>query len=140
MGSTDREEAAAMVPETDGTSDAGRSPRKRARPKVAVRVIKKRTGGAALVEWDHKRAYVPTEEVANGKVDADALDAAVPDSLAWEELITITVTPAMVAEGLYRRNIYKASELTHQAVRAAFLEALSENATALFAKAKEVST
>ncbi len=92
-----------------------------------------------MVEWDHKRAYVPTEEVSNGKVSADALEAAVPDSLPWEELIEITVTPAMVAEGLYRRNIYKYSQLTHQAVRAAFYEALSGDATALFAKAKEVS-
>ena len=92
-----------------------------------------------MVEWDHKRAYVPTEEVSNGKVSADALEAAVPDSLAWEELIEITVTPAMVAEGLYRRNIYRYSELSHQAVRAAFLEALSADANALFAKAKEVS-
>jgi len=139
MGSTDRDETATVVSKADGASDGGRSPRKRARPKVAVKVISKRTGGAALVEWDHKRAYVPTEEVSNGKVSADALEAAVPDSLAWEELIEITVTPAMVAEGLYRRNIYRYSELSHQAVRAAFLEALSADATALFAKAKEVS-
>lgn len=139
MGSTDRKEEAALVSETNGASDAGSRPRKRPQRKVSVKVISKRTGGAALVEWDHKRSYVPTEEVANGKVNKDALDAAVPDSLAWEELISITITPAMVAEGLYRRNIYKASELTHQAVRAAFLEALSADATALFAKAKEVS-
>ena len=139
MGSSDRKEEATMVSKADGASDGGHSPRKRSRPKVGVKVISKRTGGAALVEWDHKRAYVPTEEVSNGKVSADALEAAVPDSLAWEELIEITVTPAMVAEGLYRRNIYKASELTHQAVRAAFLEALSQDATALFSKAKEVS-
>ncbi len=139
MGPTDREEATTVVSKADGTSDAGRSPRKRSRPKIAVKVISRRTGGAALVEWDHKRAYVPTAEVANGKVSADALEAAVPDSLAWEELIEITVTPAMVAEGLYRRNIYKASELSYQAVRAAFLEALSQDASALFSKAKEVS-
>ncbi len=139
MGSTDRDETATVVSKADGASDGGRSPRKRSRPKVAVKVISKRTGGAALVEWDHKRAYVPTEEVSNGKVSADALDAAVPDSLAWEELIEITITPAAVAEGLYRRNIYRYSELSYQAVRAAFLEALSQDANALFAKAKEVS-
>lgn len=139
MGSTDRGQETAVVSKADGKSDAGRSPRKRTRPKVAVKVISKRTGGAALVEWDHKRAYVPTEEVSNGKVSADALDAAVLDSLPWEELIVITITPAMVAEGLYRRNIYKASQLTHQDVRAAFYEALSDDATALFAKATEVS-
>lgn len=139
MGSSDRKEEATVVSKADGKSDGGRSPRKRSRPKVAVKVISKRTGGAALVEWDHKRAYVPTEEVSNGKVSAEALDAAVPDSLAWEELIEITITPAVVAEGLYRRNIYRYSDLSYQAVRAAFLEALSGDATALFAKAKEVS-
>ena len=139
MDETDRKQEAAVVQKADGTRDAGRSPRKRTRPKVAVKVISKRTGGAALVEWDHKRAYVPTEEVSNGKVSADALDAAVLDSLAWEELIQITITPAMVAEGLYRRNIYKYSELSYQAVRAALLEALSTDANALFSKAKEVS-
>ena len=139
MGSVDRQEEAAVVPETDGTSDARSRTRKRPQRKISVKVISKRTGGAALVEWDNKRAYVPTEEVVNGKVSKDALDAAVLDSLAWEELIKITITPAMVAEGLYRRNIYKASELTYQAVRAAFYEALSADATALFAKAREVS-
>lgn len=77
--------------------------------------------------------------MASGKVSAEALDAAVLDSLPWEELIEITITPAEVAEGLYKRNIYKASELTYQAVRAAFYEALSSDATALFAKAREVS-
>lgn len=139
MDDTDRKEEATVVSKADGKSDAGRGPRKRSRPKVTVKVISRRTGGAALVEWDHKRAYVPTAEVANGKVSAEALEAAVLDSLAWEELIKITITPAMVADGLYRRNIYRYSELSYQAVRAAFLEALSADANALFAKAKEVS-
>jgi hypothetical protein len=77
--------------------------------------------------------------VIDGKVSSDALDAAVPDSLDWKELIMITVTPAMVAEALYRRGIYKASQLTHQDVRAAFLEAISNDAQALFRNAMEES-
>ena len=115
-----------MVQETDGRRDEagseGERPRAQVRRKlVPVRVVG-RKGQAALVEWavdgDYARAHVPPDQIENGKVDANVLEAGVPYGIPWENFLRIEVTAGMVAMQLRRMGIWTLDDLKQRAPEA----------------------
>ena len=89
-----------------------RAPRK---PKqIAVKAVK-RSGQAVCVEYDERgwprRAWVPAEEVREGKIAADVLEAGQPVGIRWEERVTSTLDVQRLARALYRRGMFSADQV-----------------------------
>lgn len=59
----------------------------------------------ALVEYDLKRVYVPTDAVADGKVGEDVLAAGEPYGVPWET-VALKADAQALADYLRRNNIW----------------------------------
>jgi len=84
---------------------------------IKIRVIRQR-GQAALVEWvDNEgahRATIPASAIHKGHAAKDELEYGIPYGAPWEELITLTATPATIAAELRRRGIWTKEDLLSQ--------------------------
>ncbi len=77
-----------------------------------VRVIEKR-GPACVVEYAGglKRCIVPADEIVDGSVSVETLEAGAPYGLPWERLVTLSATPEKLAEALRANGIWTAEDL-----------------------------
>ena len=81
---------------------------------IKVKIIQKK-GQAALVEWiaddGAHRATIPLATIIKGQVAQDELDYGIPYGEPWEELITISATPASIAAELRKCGIWTKDDL-----------------------------
>lgn len=80
-----------------------------------VRVIRTQNQ-SALVEWVDgegraQRVYIPTSEVVDGSVSAEALAMGIPHGVPWAQLVEISVSPELVEQHLHRAGIWTAEDL-----------------------------
>ncbi len=73
-------------------------------------------GEAALIEWVDKhgllhRAYIPAEEIVNDSVLVDALAAAQPYGVPWEDFKVRAITADQLAQALRAAGIWTAADL-----------------------------
>ena len=88
--------------------------------RIPVRVIHTE-GESALVEWNDDglhRAFVPVEEVSEGKCSASVLKAGVPYGVDWEKYIQINVTVAEISHALHRAGFWIPKDIEERVVRA----------------------
>ncbi len=91
-------------------------PRKQHRvPTQRVTTLKVQ-GEAALIEWVDKhsvlhRAYIPAEEIAGDTVQVEALGAAQPYGVPWEDFTVHAITGEQLAQALHNAGIWTASDL-----------------------------
>lgn len=94
--------------------------------RTKVRIIE-RSGEAVLVEWMdgelYRRGIVPVGAVEGSQVKKSTLDMAIPYGANWEQLVTLTMTPAALANELRRHGIWMEEDLLErqQDAFAAFL-------------------
>ncbi|MFH1553482.1 MAG: hypothetical protein ABII76_01265 [Pseudomonadota bacterium] len=126
-------------PEQEAQAPEPEQPKRAKRAKlIAVKPVK-RSGAATCVQWDEKgwprRAWVPAEEVVDNKVNAESLEAGMPEGIRWEERVTFAFDVAVLAQALYRRGIFTHQDVAankpgcmaaiHEAVSPVFRELLS---------------
>ncbi len=83
--------------------------------RVSVKVLQQR-GQAALVEYldpagTLHRVTIPASEIHDNEVAGVTLAMGIEYGLPWEELLTLRVTPALVARELRRRGIWTQLDL-----------------------------
>lgn len=76
----------------------------------------RRQENVALVEvYDdgkYSRVIVPSNLVSqSGVVSADVVEMGIPYGCPWEEMITLTATPEMIANELRKRGVYTVEDL-----------------------------
>lgn len=76
----------------------------------------RRQGNVALVEiYDegtYTRVIVPSNKVSDsGTVNPAILEMGIPYGCPWEEMITLTATPEMIANELRRRGVFTVDDL-----------------------------
>lgn len=88
---------------------------------MAVKEIQ-RTGQSVIIEVSDmgvlRRVIVPADEVADNGVSPEVLERGVAYGLPWEELLSLRVTPAIVANALRRSGIWTLEDLRRQPMRA----------------------
>jgi len=76
----------------------------------------------ALVEWKTKtglrRVIIPASEVKPGGVDEPILDAGIEYGLPWEKLVSISVTPAQLAEALRVNGLWTGDDIARNQSKA----------------------
>lgn len=77
-------------------------------------------GQTALIQWyddgDHHRAYIPADEIKDGKAASNVLRAGIPYGAPWEELIgdmlaVVELSARAFAAALHGRNIWTAGDI-----------------------------
>jgi hypothetical protein len=91
-------------------------PRKQHRVPAQHVTVLKVQGAAALIEWIDKhgilhRAYIPAEEIAGDTVQVEALSAAQPYGVPWEDFTVHAITGEQLAQALHLAGIWTASDL-----------------------------
>ena len=69
----------------------------------------------ALVEWKAKaglrRVVIPASEVKSGSVEEMTLEAGIEYGLPWEKLVSISVTPQMLADALRVNGLWTGDDI-----------------------------
>lgn len=82
--------------------------------KLEVTVVERR-GESALVEWQEggrvHRAVIPAGDVEEGRVEREQLELGIPHGLPWETILTLSATPAALADALRRAGIWTLADL-----------------------------
>lgn len=76
----------------------------------------------ALVEWKSKvglrRVVIPASGVKAGSVDEMTLEAGIEYGLPWEKLVSISVTPQMLADALRVNGLWTGEDLARNQKKA----------------------
>jgi len=101
-----------------------------------------------LAQWhdgEARRAYVPTAEVKENKAPAEVLDAGIPYSAPWEEIIEAMLTPTDLsykafAASLHKHGIWTAKDIENnpRAAKRAIDAALGITAGELLRRARSL--
>jgi len=131
-------EAEAQAPEPVKQEPPARAKRQK---RLDVRVVE-RQGVTACVQWAEgdwlRRGWVPAEEVRDNQASEDALSAAVPVGVRWEERLDLKLDNAALARALYRRGLFTARDLARKPeVEAAIREAIGPVYIAILRMAEE---
>ena len=94
---------------------------KQRRQFVPVRIVQTE-GASALVEWDDYglyRAFVPAEEIDEGRCPAAVLKAGIPYGEDWSlYLENVSITAAEISQALHRAGFWTARDIEQRVNRA----------------------
>jgi hypothetical protein len=97
-------------------------------------------GEAALVQHMHLRVTIPSGELVNGHCSEEALAAGIPWGEPWDEIVSISLKPEMVAARLRRLGAWTWDDLLENPLKArqAFVSALGNDIQNFMRKLKEI--